>query len=226
MISYKRLPGSNKQLDGLMDVIDFDKYWNAFKYKIKDLYDLGPKITQYWARISNAQQILVSRGDTQRAALLDNEMKKIADDLQKWSRVKGYLDQWVPTFMSIEKQQNAEKGLGVIPALILGVSGIFALTAIVNNGMALLQDYQFKSNLTAEMIAGKITSGQYRDIISVPKEEGVFEKVVSTVGVSAAFGIPTALVVAGGLYLLFTTGMLNTLLKTVGLRDSPQSSGG
>jgi hypothetical protein len=139
-------------------------------------------------------------------------LKKIADDMQKWSRVKGYLDTWVPTFMNIEKQQNAEKGLGIIPALILGVTGIFALSYIVNTGMALLQDYEYKSQLTQAVIDQKLSTGQMTDILSVPRSEGVVEKVISTVGVVAGVGIPTVLLIGGGLYLLFATGMLRSIL--------------
>jgi hypothetical protein len=211
MIAYQKLPGS---LDGqgLNGVLDFNSYWDAFKHRIKDLYDIGPKITTYWARISYAQQKLVARGDTRGAAALDDELKKIADDMQKWSRVKGYLDTWVPTFMNIEKQQNAEKGLGIIPALILGVTGIFALSYIVNTGMALLQDYEYKSQLTQAVIDQKLSTGQMTDILSVPRSEGVVEKVISTVGVVAGVGIPTVLLIGGGLYLLFATGMLRSIL--------------
>jgi len=215
MYTYDKLSGSGG-VDGLMDVVDFNSYWNSFKHRIKDLYDTGPKITAYWSRISNAQQKLVARGDQFHADALGDELKKIADDMQKWSKVKQYLDTWVPTFANIEKQQNAEKGLGIIPALILGVSGIFALAYIVNTGMALVQDYEFKSQLTQAVIDQKITSGQMTDIISVPRNEGVFETIAGKVGTGLGFGIPTALLVGGGVYLLFATGGLNTVLKSVG----------
>ena len=225
MYSYKKLSGS-QSMDGLMDVIDFSSYWNAFKNRIKDLYDTGPKITAYWARISYAQQKLVARGDTVRAAMLDDELKKIADDMQKWSTVKGYLDTWVPTFANIEKQQNAEKGLGIIPALILGVSGIFALAYIVNTGMALLQDYEFKSQLTQAVIDQKISTGQMTDIISAPRDEGTIEKIVGKVGLGVGVGIPTALLVVGGVYLLMTTGVLNKVIGSIfGGSTSSQSNG-
>jgi hypothetical protein len=81
--------------------------------------------------------------------------------------------------------------------------------------MALVQDYAYKSQLTQAVIDQKLSTGQMADLLSIPKSEGIFEKVVSTVGVSAAFGIPTALLVGGGLYLLFSTGMLNKMVSWI-----------
>jgi hypothetical protein len=103
-----------------------------------------------------------------------------------------------------------------------------ALAYVVNTGMALVQDYAYKSQLTQAVIDQKISTGQMVDILSVPKSEGVFESVVGKVGTGLGFGIPAALLIGGGAYLLFTTGMLNNILKTVGLSgsSSSQSSGG
>jgi hypothetical protein len=239
MISYKRLPGRLNQqaLNGISDWFGMPTwvkdYWQVVKKNIANIRATGPKITQYWARISNAQQILMARGETQHAAALDDELKKIADDLQKWAKVDQYINDYLPQWAGLDDpsqvptapSSGVSGGLGFVP-LILGAVAIGALAYVVNTGMALVQDYAFKSNLTADVIAGKITSGQYRDIVSVPKEEGVFEKVVSTVGVSAAFGIPTALVIGGGLYLLFTTGVLNKVIGSVFGGSSTQTSGG
>jgi len=242
MISYQRLPGraSQQALNGISDWFGMPTwvkdYWQVVKQNIANIRATGPKITQYWAKMSNAQQILVSRGDTQRAALLDDEMKKIADDLQKWAKVDQYLNDYLPQWTGLDDPgqvavapSSAVSGAGlgfVFIPLILGAVSIGALAYVVNTGMALVQDYQFKSQLTADVIAGKITSGQAAEILSVPKSEGIFEKVVSTVGVSAAFGIPTALVVGGGLYLLFTTGILNKVIGSVFGGSNTQSSGG
>jgi hypothetical protein len=237
MMTYQRLPGRlNKQaLNGISDWFGMPSYvkdyWQVVKANVQNIRDTGPRITQYWARISNAQQTLAARGDS-RAALLDDEMKKIADDMQKWSRVNGYINDYLPTWMGLDQNVvvsatpgSAVSGLGFVP-LILSAVAIGALAYVVNVGMALYQDYQFKSQLTQAVIDQKISTGQMTDILSVPKSEGIFEKVVSTVGVSAAFGIPTALVIGGGIYLLIGTGTLNTILKSVSsmFGSSSQSS--
>jgi hypothetical protein len=80
--------------------------------------------------------------------------------------------------------------------------------------------------LTQAVIDQKISSGQMTDIISVPKSEGVFEKTLEKVGAGLGFGIPTALLIGGGLYILFATGGLRTVLGMFGSSSPSQSSGG
>ena len=229
MYSYKKLPASGS-LEGVFDFgygwSWFSSYWNSLKNRIQELYWLGFKISTYQQRIAIAQQTLLKRGEVRSAAALDDELRKIQDDLDKWWKVKGYLDTWVPTFIKAEQEsgQPTGQGLGGLPIIILGAAGIFALSYIVNNGLALLQDYQFKMQLTQAVIDKKIASGEMRDIISVPKEEGIFEKAIEKVGVGLGFGIPTVLLVGGGLYLLFTTGMLKGILSSFGGGGSSQSS--
>jgi hypothetical protein len=235
MISYQRLPGraSQQALSGIFDFgygwSWFSSYWNSLKGKIQELYGLGFKISTYQQRIAVAQQTLLKRGDTTHAAALGNELLKIQDDLDKWWEVKGYLDTWVPAFIKAEQEsgQPTGQGLGALPLLILGVAGIAALSYCVNTGLALLQDYQFKSQLTQAVIDKKLASGEMRDIISVPKEEGIFEKTIEKVGGGLGFGIPTALIVGGGIYLLFSTGVLNKMVSWIPSgSSSSQSSGG
>jgi hypothetical protein len=234
MYTYRKLSGSNT-LEGVFDFgygwSWFSSYWNSIKNRIQELYGLGLKISTYQQKIAVAQQNLLKRGEVQFAAALGDELLKIQDDLDKWWKVKGYLDAWVPTFMKAEQEsgQPTGQGLGALPLIILGVAGIVALSAIVNTGLALLQDYEFKSQLTQAVIDQKISTGQMADILSIPKDEGVFEKtvekVVGTVGIGLGFGIPTVLIVGGGLYLLFTTGMLKGILGGVsGIFGSSSSS--
>ena len=241
MISYQRLPGRLNQeaLNGISDWFGMPSfvrsYWQVVKRNVHNIRATGPRITQYWSRISNAQQTLIARGNTTGAATLEDELKKIADDMQKWSKVNKYIEDYLPQWAGLDDpnasgavtpSSGVSGGLGFVP-LVLGAVSIGALAYVVNVGMALYQDYQFKMTITQAVIEQKITSGQGKDILSVPKSEGIFEKVVSTVGVSAAFGIPTALVVAGGLYLLATTGILNRVIGSVfGESRSSSASGG
>lgn len=233
MYSYRKLPASNS-LEGVFDFgygwSWFSQYWNALKGNINELYALGPKIATYFQKISVVQQKLLAQGNTQLAEAMGDELKKIADDMQKWSKVKEYLDTWVPKFVLAEKEYVSPTGqaLGALPLIVFGVAGIAALAFLVNSGLALLQDYAYKTQLTQAVIEQKITTGQMTEILSVPREEGVFEKVVSNVGIGAAIGIPTVLLVGGGLYIALQMGLLSSLLKTVGLggSSSTQSSGG
>lgn len=241
MISYQRLPGrhTRQALNGISDwfgMPTFVKdYWQVVKANIQNIRATGPKISTHQQRIAVAQQTLLARGDTAGANALNDELLKIQDDLDKWWKVNGYLDTYLPQWTGLDDPGSTAvtpasgvsgQGLGFVP-LILSAVAIGALAYVVNTGMALYQDYQYKSQLTQAVIDQKISSGQMKDILSVPKEEGVFEKVVSTVGVGAAFGIPTALVIGGGLYLLFTTGVLNKVIGSIfsGSSSTPASGG-
>lgn len=235
MISYKRLPGGMNQRQELNGISDWfgmpswvKSYWDVVKTNIHNIRATGPRIAQYFQRISLAKQKLEQRGNKVGAEALNDELKKIADDMQKWSKVNRDLDAYLPQWAGLDNSNTnvSPSGVSGVVPLVLGAAAIGALGYAVNTGMALYQDYQFKSQLTQAVIDQKITSGQMTEIISVPREEGILEKVVGRVGLGIGIGVPTVLLVGGGLYVLFTTGMLNTILKTVGLRGSSESSGG
>jgi hypothetical protein len=225
MYSYRKLPASN-QLDGIMDMFNMRSYWNALKGKIAEIQGLGLKISTYQQRIAVAQQTLLKRGNTSGAAALGDELLKIQDDLDKWWKVKGYIDSYLPQWVKLDEGAvtSPTSGVGMVPFVLAGMA-LVALAYCVNVGMALLQDYQFKSQLTQAVIDQKLSTGQMADILSIPKSEGVFEKVIGTVGVGVGIGIPTVLLVGGGLYLLFATGILRSILGSFGGGSSSQSSG-
>ena len=223
MYTFQRVPAS-QGLEGIMDMFNAKSYWNVLKGKIAEIQGLGLVITQHLQKLGIAYSALVKRGRQDLADQLSDEVNKANDDLRKWWKVKGYIDKYLPQWMMIDKNTKVgPTGVGVIPVVLAGMA-LVALAYCVNTGMALLQDYQFKKILTSAVIEQKMTSGQAAEILSVPKSEGILEKVVGTVGVGMSIGIPTALVVGGGLYLLFTTGMLKGILGSVqGL--IPSSSG-
>lgn len=78
----------------------------------------------------------------------------------------------------------SERGLGFLPLVAVAVS-IPALAYIVTTGMALYQDYTIKKDLTAEVILGKLTSGQVKDILTGPRPaEGpsIFGNIATGIG--------------------------------------------
>ena len=218
MYSYRKLPAGLNQrqsLDGVLDVFGMRSYWNTLRGKINELRALPPRITQHWAKISNVQQILLARGDTVKANMMGDELLKIADDMQKASKVKDYIDTYLPEWMKLDDgATTAPIGVGVVPFVLAGMA-LAALAYCVNVGLALLQDYAYKSQLTQAVIEQKMTSGQVAEILSVPRQEGIFETVVSNVGLGVGIGIPTVLLVGGGLYLAFQTGMLKGVINSI-----------
>lgn len=205
MYSYERMPGST--LAGL-DMFNFSSYWQTVKNKINELQGLGYQISLHQQKLGVAYSNLKAKGRDDLAAQLQDEIAKTQDDLNKWWKVKGYIDKYLPEWMKADQPEaKVVNSLSVLP-IILGAAAIAALAYVVNTGMALLQDYSFKSQLTAAIIEGKMTSGQAAEVLSVPREKGVLEEVVGKVGTGLGFGLPVALLVGGGLYLVFTTGML------------------
>lgn len=214
MLTYKRLPGRATQetLSGISDWFGMPSwvrsYWETVKKKVKDIQDTGYKISLYQQKISIAHYNLVQRGMIREAKVLEDELKKIEDDLQKWWRVKGYIDKYWPEWAKLDTNEGiAQPGsaVGAVPFVLAGM-GLTALAYVVNTGMALVQDYMYKSQLTQAVINNKIEAGEMRDILSVPKDEGVIEKTIGKVGTGMAVGLPILLVVGGGAYLLMLTG--------------------
>lgn len=229
MITHNKLPGS---LSGVgLGLPDFQGYWNALKSSITALQGLGYQISLHQQRLGNVKAILMARNDQNRY-IMDDDIAKAADDLDKWWTVKGYMDKWLPSWMSAaaspsDVQLSGSSGLGFI---ILPIVAIVALAYCVNVGMALLQDYQIKMNLTQDVIEKKITAGQAAEVLSIPRVPGAIETTIKdtlgSVGLGLGFGIPTALLVGGGIYLLYTTGVLNKMVSWLPSGDSAPVSGG
>lgn len=90
-----------------------------------------------------------------------------------------------------------DRNLGIIP-IIATVVGLPALAYVVTTGMALWQDYVVKKDLTVEVIKGKLTSGQVKDILTGGRPaESIFEKI----GIGVGSNVMTMLLVAGAGYL-------------------------
>ena len=234
MISYQRLPGRARQetLDGISDWFGMPtwvkQYWAVLKGKINELQNLGQVISAHQQKLGIAYTNLVNQGRQDLADQLKDEANKVNDDLQKWWKVKGYIDTYLPQWAKLETNEVISvpgSGVGVVPFILAGMA-LTALAYCVNTGLALLQDYAFKSKLTSAIIEGKMTSGQAAEVLSVPRNERILEKVVSNVGVGVGIGVPTALLVAGGAYLLWTTGVLKGILGMFSGGGSSQQSGG
>lgn len=211
MYSYERMPGG---LSGIMDMFNVRSYWSAIKNKIKELQGLGYQISLHQQKLGVAKYNLEQRGLKDLASQLDDEIKKVKDDLDKWWKVKGYIDKYLPQWMAIDGDAKIgpTSGVGVVPIVLAGMA-LTALAYVVNTGMALLQDYAFKSKLTSAIIEGKMTSGQAAEVLSVPKEKGVLETVVGKVGLGLGFGIPAVLMIGAGLYLMLGTGVLRGMVS-------------
>lgn len=97
MLANNKLPAS---LSGI-DTSSFFSYWNAIKNKINDLQNLGYQISLYQQKLGVAKANLIARGKKELAETLNDEIKKTQDDLDKWWKVKGYIDKYLPEWLKI-----------------------------------------------------------------------------------------------------------------------------
>ncbi|MEM4360095.1 MAG: hypothetical protein QXT45_06165 [Candidatus Bilamarchaeaceae archaeon] len=103
MLSKHSLPASLSGIESL----NFSMYWNAIKDKIQDLYNVGYKISLYQQKLGTTIYNLKQKGDLQRVELLQDEVRKVNDDLQKYWKVKGYLDKYLPEWMKASQPGTA-----------------------------------------------------------------------------------------------------------------------
>lgn len=109
---------------------------------------------------------------------------------------------WFGSLFGSGVHGHNDRGLGIIPilAISMSTSAIAALAYVVTTGMSLWQDYRFKKDLTQSVIEGKVTSGQFAQIVTASRPpESFVEKITAQVGGNVA----TIAVLAGLGYLGF-----------------------
>lgn len=213
MIATRRLPGSSS-LSGL-GLPDIQAQWNILKANIANFSQVGQRIIDHKNKLENVKKILVARNDPHKDAM-DDDLAKTSTDLDTYWTIKGYLDDYTPQWMQLDDPNVVAvaptSGVSIVP-LILGAAAIAALAYCTSEGMRLYQEYQFKSQLTQDIIEKKITSGQAAEVLSTVTQPGVFTDIAKSIGGGLGFGIPTGLIVAGGAYLAYQTGLLNMVLS-------------
>jgi hypothetical protein len=212
MIGTRRLPGSSS-LSGL-GLPDIQAQWNTLKANLANFSQVGQQIINQKNKLENVKKILVARNDKNQN-IMDADIAKTDADLATYWTIKGYIDDYTPQWMQLDDPNVVavapSSGVSLVP-LILGAAAIGALAYCVSEGMRLYQEYQFKSQLTQDIIEKKITAGQAAEVLTSTSQPGIFEKTIENVGAGLGFGIPTALIVAGGAYLAYQTGLLNILV--------------
>lgn len=218
-----------------VDLFEFNRYWNAIKDKISDLQQLGFHISTYQQKLGVARANLIAKGRQDLASLLDDEIKKAQDDLDKWWKVKGYIDKYLPEWLqassspapkvdtlqpgTVEKQpvpyqtyqptstledlKNWVKswvpGLGFVP-VVIGVASIAALAYVVTTGMALLQDYEFKKSITADVIAGKLEASKGSELIKAGQQPSAVTSMFTGIGTNVGTVLVLGVIGFGLLY--------------------------
>jgi len=115
MYSEQRLSAS---LDGI-DSFQFSSYWAAIKDKIADLRNLPTWTTNHAMKLGLAVSRMEKAGRQDVIATLQDEIRKVNDDIAKAWKVKGYIDKYLPDWV---KQDAAVKVSGA--PIIVSPTGI------------------------------------------------------------------------------------------------------
>lgn len=201
MLAVSKLPASLSGIESL----NFFNYWNVIKDKIQELQELGYHISQYQQKLGVARANLIAKGFPDKAKLLDDEIKKVQDDLDKWWKVKGYIDKYLPEWLkasqsgTVVSQSSVGNVLEALPVIIT-IAAITALTYVVTTGMSLLADYKYRKSVTTDVIEGRLTSGAGAELLKITSSgEGFFSKlglgagvvlpIIAVIGIVIYFGI-------------------------------------
>lgn len=116
MYTYRQLPAT---IDGI-ESLNFAAYWQSIKDKIEDLRNLPTWATNHAMKLGVTYSNLQKAGKHAEAAAMDVEIKKVNDDIAKAWKVKGYIETYLPEWMSVS-QQSASNGAPIVPSQRPGV---------------------------------------------------------------------------------------------------------
>jgi|CXWK01.1.fsa_nt_gi hypothetical protein len=105
MLAQGRLAGALEGADTGM----FQSYWNAIKNRINDLRNLPAWTTNHAMKLGMVVSELRAKGRPDLADAYELEIKKVNDDIRKAWKVKGYIDTYLPEWMSA-----ANSGAGAV----------------------------------------------------------------------------------------------------------------
>lgn len=103
MYANARLSGS---LAGI-DSINISMYWNAVKDRLGDLRQLPTWCTNHAMKLGIAVTNLKAKGRPDLVALLEDEIRKVNDDIVRAWKVKGYVDKYAPEWLVAAQQAAA-----------------------------------------------------------------------------------------------------------------------
>lgn len=101
---------SNARLSGTLagvDSINVAMYWNAIKDRLADLRMLPTWCTNHAMKLGITVTNLKAKGRTDLVGLLEDEIRKVNDDITRAWKVKGYVDQYAPEWLVAANAVNS-----------------------------------------------------------------------------------------------------------------------
>lgn len=92
---------SEHRLGGLsgIDTMAFSSYWKAIKNRIADLQQLPVWTTNHAMKLGIVVTSLRKRGLTDAVMQMEDEIRKVNDDIARAWKVKGYIDKYLPDWV-------------------------------------------------------------------------------------------------------------------------------
>ena len=116
MYTYRQLPAT---IDGI-ESLNFAAYWAAIKERIEELRQLPTWATNHAMKLGITVTNLRNKGLHAQADAMALEGRKVNDDIAKAWKVKGYIDRYLPEWMSVS-QKAAGSGAPIVPSQTPGV---------------------------------------------------------------------------------------------------------
>ena len=103
MYAAERMPGTLAGIESL----NVSMYWNAIKDRIADLQQLPTWTTNHAMKLGIVVSNLRAKGRHDLVALLDTEIQKVNDDIARAWKVKGYIDTYLPQWITASQAAAA-----------------------------------------------------------------------------------------------------------------------
>lgn len=143
---------ANARLSGTVagiDSINISMYWNAIKDRLADLRMLPTWCTNHAMKLGITVTNLKAKGRMDLVALLEDEIRKVNDDITRAWKVKNYVDQWAPEWMVAAQQAAA--GPVIASAAQTPATSVPAPTAG-------FPQYQYQPKTVTQEVTGWISS--------------------------------------------------------------------
>lgn len=111
MYAARKMPGSLQGIESL----NFNSYWKAIKDRIHDLQQLPTWATNHAMKLGITVSNLEKQGKHAEVRALKTEIDKVNDDIAKAWKVKGYIDKYLPEWMSVASK-DINTGAPITPA--------------------------------------------------------------------------------------------------------------
>ena len=159
--------------------------WEKIKSRINEIRNIGPKY-----KVLRSKYVILrnrARDVKTGAAEITDSLLSVGTKLNLWEQVVSKINTWLPKWESAES--DSDKGVGLLPIVLLGLGGISALAFVAINGLRLIKEYKNDEKVFI-MIEDKIISAeQAAGIFKGRTSAGPLAEITQNIGTVAALAV-------------------------------------